>query len=137
MDSIYKDKYVEIFIGIDRSLIFDVWQEDSINMEEEDFKEIMYVWRDTILRHQICLALTDTRNMNYPVTPDLQDWISGEITNPVYKKGFEKQAFVMPQAFIQKLVIEQVVDEASIVSKNIESSRYFTTIEEAEEWLLS
>ncbi len=32
MNSIYKSKYIEIFIDLDRSLIFDVWTEASENI---------------------------------------------------------------------------------------------------------
>jgi hypothetical protein len=131
MKSIYKNEYVEIFLDFSRSLIIDVWTKESENATLEEFKEVLCVWRDTIIDHHLKYALNDTRYFHNLMTPEVQDWITENIYMPAQQVSLQKNAFVMSQGFIEALSLEQLVEDQNIIGL----VSYFASFEEAESWL--
>ncbi|TAF32746.1 MAG: hypothetical protein EAZ57_07395 [Cytophagales bacterium] len=111
------------------------WIFGACAMSEEAFKQIMYVWRDLMQENQVKYSLTDTLHFNFPLTPEIQNWIVENITEPLFKNfSFRKHAFVTPIEFVSSLGIEQLTDENN--SKGINEA-YFSDIDSARKWLLS
>ena len=138
MNSIYKDKYVEIFIDLERSLIFDVWFEacEEIYDNEQIFIDFLIVWRDIVLQNNIRYALTDVRQMLYNPSPQIQENELMEVIKTVSANSFQKQAFITSSDFIQLLTFEQIKNEYADGVKR-EVSNFFLSQDEAIAWLLS
>lgn len=97
----------------------------------------MIAYRDAVVEHNVKFVLSDSRRSNFIMTPDIQDFIAQEIF-PYTVKHLSKIAFVMPWNLIQKIAMEQMIEEYEVKDQNrVLTSRYFRDIEEAKTWLLS
>ncbi len=137
MNSIYKGKYTEIFVDLDRSLIFDTWTEASKDMEDAEFIQFTDIWTDIVIKFKIQYALTDTLNLRFTLTPDVQEIASQKIKKAV-ESGLKKQAMIAPQTedLFTKVALDQTVEEIQI-STGFLVTQIFPSPEEAEKWLLS
>lgn len=134
MEIIYQDKFVSTSYDSANSLLLEVWTTESEHMTEEEFKQYLYVWRNTMQSNNIKYVLTDTLNYRMTLTPELQDWIVENISVPTAKDfAFQKQAFIMPVEFIANLSIEQFTEESNTSATR---TRYFSDMTAARKWLL-
>jgi hypothetical protein len=135
MEVVFENPYVSISFDAENSILVDIWLANSKPMSEETFKEIMYVWRDLMQKNQVKYSLTDTLHFDFPLTPEIQDWIVENINGPTFKNfSFCRQAFIMPIEFISGLGIEQFTDENN---KKSAITAHFSDIDSARKWLLS
>jgi hypothetical protein len=103
-------------------------------MTEEEYKQEFLNYLDIILKVRPKKIIPDTRNMFFPIAPELQEWTNQTIFPPSLEMGLNKAAFVISQEMIAQLSIEQTMEEHEGV-KFI--TRYFDNKEEAKEWILS
>ncbi|TAG93701.1 MAG: hypothetical protein EAZ07_10575 [Cytophagales bacterium] len=135
MELVFENLYVSISLDAENSILADTWLTNSSSMSEEIFKDIMYVWRDIMQKNQIKYAFTDTLRFDFPLTPEIQDWVVENISGQLFKNfSFHKHAFIMPAEFIAGLGIEQLTDENN---KKSAENAYFSDIASARKWLLS
>ena len=135
MKLVFENPYVSIFFDAENSILVDVWLTNSKPINEETFKDIMYVCRNLMQENQIKYSLTDTLYFDFPATPEIQDWVVENITKPTAKNfSLCKQAFIMPIELISSLGIEQFADENN---EKVTKTAYFSDIASARKWLLS
>lgn len=121
-------------LDLDNSLIIQVWNNDNMDMTEDDFKEIMIEYVELIVKNKIKKALVNAQKMNYSIVPELQDWINKEVA-PYALPYTQKVAFVMPSDFFTQVSIQQSMEDAKNVNEH--NTQYFESIEDAKTWLLS
>jgi len=120
-------------IDLENKLLWQVWQNKSKEMIAEDFKKIMLEYAGLVVENKLDKILVDSREMNFTVVPELQDWINAEI-QPLITPLHPKIAFVMPKDIFEQVSIQQVMDDAKKSTEN--NTKYFNNIEEAEKWIL-
>lgn len=128
----YTDSYQTINFLPEHNIVEQVWKPASIDMTEEEFKSVMLKYRDALLQHKPKGVLPVMKEMQFTVTPDIQEWIDREVNIPAVKVGVRCGAFVMPVDFFSHVSVEQTMEVESI---NQFPLRYFSTREEAIAWL--
>lgn len=129
-----KNIFGEHQLDLENKLLTQIWKNESLEMTEADFKEIMIEYRDLILEHKPNKILIDSLHMNYTLVPEMQNWINTEVGSKVLEYN-EKIAFVMPSDFFEQVSIQQSMDDVKKIGKH--STEYFDNIEEAKSWVLS
>lgn len=141
---IYESKFEKIYFNAEQREAYQVWfdttteiNDDLVRSEQEKMAELYEEYKP--LYH-----LADSRKFAYPISPELQSWISTVIAKRVQDAGVKKSAMVMPEEFIVGLSVDQLGDE---ISKDISTRdgkktpedelfqvRVFATVEEARKW---
>ncbi|WP_045113122.1 hypothetical protein [Microscilla marina] len=111
MDTILKNQYVTIYIDRTKLLINDVWNTTSAVMSSDDFKDILYTWKNCIIENRLNKALIDARKMAYLVAPEMQTWIAENINEPAQKAGLRQVATILPSGVFEKVALTQTMKE--------------------------
>lgn len=110
------------------------WLPETVYMSAEEYKQEQSKTLDMVLTHRPKHLLIDTRQMSFIITPDLQTWTDEHLVQPCLAAGVNRFAFVMPIGFVEKVAIEQAVEENALQKQ---LSRFCKTMEEAVQWLAS
>jgi len=140
---IYKSKFEDIYFDSERREALQVWFEttseitDALIMSEQTKMAELYE------EYKPLYHLADARNFLYPVSPEIQEWISVNIAARIKVAGVRKSAMVLPKEFIPSISVEQLEEEIakdnSTRNKEVtEESAYdvgvFGSLEEARKW---
>ncbi|EAY25405.1 hypothetical protein M23134_06664 [Microscilla marina ATCC 23134] len=115
------------------------WQEESSDMTDDDYKELMggVIQRMLdnnylpLLRYQ----LLDNRSNLFTMSPELQEWQNEHVGKKVVEAigDYPKTAFIQSEDFITQLSFEQTMEETDETSGLV---RYFDNVIDAKSWLL-
>jgi len=105
--------FLEIGYEPENELIWDIWQAETINMKDDDFKVEISAWRDAIVTYKIKNALIDTTHFMYSIAPKIQEWVDENITKATVEAGLQKMAFLVSNEIFSQVSIEQTMDEKS------------------------
>lgn len=137
METILDNPHNTIYFDQENQLHYQVTKPATGNLYEEEFKEMLITWKESIFKLEPRLLLIDNRELQYPITPTVQEWIAQNITLPIAEHGAVKKCcFVMPQEFIAQLSQSQLNQEIETVNHTVSFS-YFADLEEAKAWLLA
>ncbi len=131
---IYESKYVDYYYDDENKYIFQVWKNYDETMTEEDFKKGMLDSNKLVDKYMPNKSMVDSRYMNFIVTPELQKWVDTNITGEA-NVFLRKVAFIVPEDLFAQISIQQTNEEEE--GSKYEGLGYFTTKEEALEWLLN
>jgi len=135
MEILIDDKYNQIYLDQETSIHYHITKEETLYMSDEEFKDMLLNWKQSILTTQPKYSIVDNRDFNFCIAPEVQLWAAENIAAYVYKV-LEKFCFVMPEEFITNLSVAQLTDE---VNQTREEKRmhYFSDMEKAKNWILS
>ncbi len=109
-----------------------VWKQESATMNEEGFKVQIHHLLENVLLYTPPYILANTTNMQYTITPKLQEW-NNNLAFPIFKQvKVKKLAFIISEDIFTRVSIEQTFDD-SLESGLITS--YFDKEETALDWL--
>lgn len=135
METYLSNRFNDIVYNPETSILYHIHKPDTAEMVEEDFKSMLIKWRETVLKVQPQSVLIDALEMNFPMSPELQVWITDEVTVPIFTRTqLQKMCFVMPEEFVSKLSLDQYRDASDKVVED-KSINYVSTRDMAEEWL--
>ncbi|WP_375561203.1 hypothetical protein ACE193_01215 [Bernardetia sp. OM2101] len=129
----YKSKYVERFFYEEKQMVTSTWLTTTESMNAKEFKEEMQSLADMITEENVKFILSITKDLRFPIVPELQEWILEVIVPQFTDAKIEKQAMIVPEEFIAQLSMEQTVDDVEL-SKHTHESKFFTEVEEAQAW---
>ncbi len=132
----YKSKYVERSLDEKKQILTSIWLETTKDMNNEEFKEEMHKLVEIIKEKNIKFILSVTKDLNFPITPELQNWVLEFIAPQFTEAKIEKQAMIIPKELIAQLSIEQTIDDVES-SKHSHQSKLFSDIEEAKKWFFN
>ncbi len=135
MKKVFENKFVVMYLDEAHQLLNDIWTEASSDLTTQQFKEIMYEWRNLVIVNNVALALIDTRKMQFMIEPELQSWIATEINGPAQQQGLRKAANLLPPTIFEQVAIEQTMAELKGVNSFM--VRIFKDESEAKNWLFS
>lgn len=133
MKTIHKSKYVEILFDETKSLIIDKFLPETDEMTTEDFKKEMHIFVKMCERYRPTKELVHLIDMNYIITPVIQEWLNDEIFSQ-YANIIKKIAFFMPSQLMTSISIKQTMDEE--MGQGFVND-YFDNEQKALDWLLS
>ena len=131
---VYKSKYYELHFFPETEILETIALPTTERMTAGEFQQDCLNQVEIMLKYRPKKNLYDTRNMYFPVTPDLQDWLNETIFPVLIQIELTISAIVMSQEMISQLSIEQTMNEpepAKIMTQ------YFDNKETAHQWLLS
>ncbi|OJJ14552.1 hypothetical protein BKI52_43025 [marine bacterium AO1-C] len=135
METLIDNKYNRIYLDPEYSIHYHITKKETMYMSEEEFKDMLFRWKQTIFDTRPKYSIVDNRDFNFFISPDLQVWTAENIANSAYEI-LEKFCFVMPEEFIANLSIAQLTDEVN--QKNEEKKmHYFSDIAQAKNWVLT
>jgi hypothetical protein len=89
---------------------------------------------DILNKYKPKRLIVDTLNMQFPLTPELQEWSNKEIIEKFIKQGTQKIATVISKDLFTQVSIEQAIED----NKNpVFPETPFTSVEDAKKWILN
>lgn len=131
---VYNSKYLHLAFSAEQELIEMTWLPSTDEMTEEEYKQEFINFIDIILKIRPRKAINNTKNMFFPIVPELQEWTNQVVFPPSLEMGLNKVAFVVSQEMIPQLSIEQTMEEHEGMKF---VTGYFENKEEAKKWILS
>lgn len=132
MKILHQDEFSEMKFDEKTGIQYHILYATTEKMTNQQFQEMLLIWLQTTIATKASKSMVDTRDMQFPITPELQEWL---VNHVVLKSPIKKSAFIVPTAFIENLAIGQFIDEAN--EAGIKTEGYFATVEAAEAWLLN
>lgn len=132
----FRNNYYSLETDVAKSLLVYTAFPESENMTEEEIKEGFLQTTLMVEKYKPQFFLSDSREQNSAITPEIQIWIAQNIYPRWYGAGLKKLAVVIPQELIANLSIQQTVDEVEEVKEvDTYEIRYFEDDLVAREWL--
>lgn len=132
--TVYESDFLRLDFFKDEQLIEMIWLPALETMIEEDYKEEFMNYLTIILDVKPKKVVSDTQNMHFPISVELQEWTNQTIFPPSLEMGLNKAAFVISSDIMNQLSVEQIMEETEGIKF---TTQYFTTRKEAKEWILS
>lgn len=131
-ENLYQSKYQQIFFEKEESIMHNLWLSDSFNMSPKSYKDELLKLVQLIENKQVTKQLINTLDFQFTIDIELQDWTDQVITKRTKEAGVQKAAFIIAEEIFSQMSIEQTMDgdEGKIMDV-----RYFTSEQEAREWL--
>ncbi len=115
-----------------KSLIIQYWFGKLI---QEQYKENMLIFVEWVLKLQDVNFNLVYPNLEFSITPDLQDWTQENVFIPIKHKGLKKVAFIVPQVVFEQIIIEFIsVEQTMEENLNFFETQYFSSEQEAYQW---
>jgi len=137
METLFKNRFLEIMIDRERKFAQVAYFEETQNLTVEEYIENTTTTANyfkTFLNEGIDKILFDTRNNFYPISVDLQEWTVKQFEQ--FSQINYKSATILSTDLITMLSIEQAVDGFNDQNKRLNNS-FFDNEEDAMEWLFS
>ncbi len=131
---IYKSDYLQLVYVKDDELIEMIWFSESTHMSDEDYKKECLAYLDAVTKFRPSKAIPDMREMQFPITLELQEWTNQTIFPVLLESGVSNVGIVMSAEIISQLAVEQTMEEVEGIKF---TTRYFDDKEEAKSWILN
>lgn len=121
----------------DKKLLRQTWTNEQGLMSNEEFKQVMLHYLALYDEHDIKFVLVDSRQINFPVGEELQEWVNQNIMATVSSR-VNKLAFLVPEDLFSQISIEQTIEGYEKDNAQNEQAiipRYFDKENEAFDWL--
>lgn len=132
MESIYDSNYQSYKLNQEQNYLIAHWTLESERMRDQDFKDEMEVEIEFVKKFNIKYYLIDTLNFRFIINPELQSWTDEYVNVKLDELGLKKLAYVVSEDYIAQLSIQQTMNESV---KNNYKTQFFTSMQEAENWL--
>ncbi len=137
METLASNKWYEIKLDRANNLIEIAWKSAIIELSEEEYKKMLIDVYSKLPEYNVDKLLQNTSDTVYPITPELQEWITQNISKPYLENGgIKKVAYIIPREFLTKLGVEQLVEKAQQETPSV-VRYFFASYDKAREWLLS
>lgn len=132
---VYRSKYQIIWFDDDNSIIINKLTEQTVDFEEDIYKEEILAYTAILKKYRPIYVLTDLIDYDYPIVPNLQDWHAQTVFPVVDEIGIKKAAMVLPQDVFSQISAQQTLD-TSYEDYHF-AIEYFEDISKAQAWLLT
>jgi len=119
----------------EQKLLKQIWTNANVSMDTKEFKQEMLEYLTLYDKYDIKFVLVDSREMNYPVVPEIQDWANENIIAKIITR-LKKIAFIMPKDIFEQISIQQAMEDSQENDSNEMLTNYFDDDAKAMEWLL-
>jgi hypothetical protein len=137
MVTVLKNKHLCMQFDAASNFMESIWT-TSLLMDDESYRQLVLSYLQQLQIYRPQRVLVDSRNAEYIITPDLQDWINVNIYPQSAAAGVRKLAFLVSNDIFVTISIEQTVEDSmanDIISTQMQQ-RFFDDREQALNWLL-
>ena len=132
-----KSPYVIADWDKENALIALNWTNETRSMQESDFKELLLNVADFVEKNSVKYWFANTKDFDFIVEPQVQEWSAGEFNQQLIKAGLQKMAVIIPSAYFAQISVQQTTDEMTQEQKEgIFQCSYFDDVDKAVDWLL-
>ncbi len=136
MEILFTDQYHETIFDPISQIHQHTAKPATVNMSEEEFKDMIKTWKETVFKANPTYLLIDNRDLNFPISPTLQEWVMMNAGIPAMNlSSVKKLCFVIPKELISRLSVTQLSDDQEKIVESAEMA-YFDNLESAHTWLL-
>lgn len=128
----FQNRFVHFNLQPEENLLIETWTKDTTQMKPFEWKDIHLELVETVEKYQPSKLLVHSEVFDFPITPDLQDWLAQHVFPKVAKAGLRKIAFVIASDLFAQVSIEQLMNEDK--EQNFITG-YFPSEKEAKNWL--
>ncbi len=132
---IEQNKYYDVIVDDDYKLLIYKWKEAIMELLQEEYKAGFLQAVKFVEEYKPKYVIHDSSTQVYPITPDLQKWISEEISPRFEKAGVKRIAYVMPQDFLSKMALEQLIMKLLSIKPGLKRI-FVTDMDQAMKWIL-
>lgn len=134
MKLITKDSYFAHYFDADNSLFASVVYPETEQMSDEEYRANINELVGLFDEKQPLLVLGDMKDMNFPISPETQEWLNESLFACYNRIPMKRLALVVSDDIFTAVSTEQAVEDAAPEKYEV---RYFQTFDEAKNWLLS
>ncbi|WP_045113068.1 hypothetical protein [Microscilla marina] len=132
MKIIYKSKYQEISFHKKSSTLHFRWNASTLKMEDIEYQKETEQALQYLQKYRPEKTLINLKKFAYTIDPDMQGWVKEHFLNKIVQQQLTNiSALVTSDDFFAQKSVEQSL-ENSIQGNH---SRYFSSTEEAIDWL--
>ncbi len=132
---LFENRFSELHFDKTTLLIELNWKKETIEMRDDDFKNVMLKYVDEAWKVKPIALISDLTNLDFPISLDLQAWADEKVNSQTLAVGIKRVAFVMAKEFLSQLSVEQIIDDTQV--KKVIDIRYFPDTDSAKTWILS
>ncbi len=133
MEKIYQSKYVSHIYYLDQQILEAIWTEGGL-MNDDEYRQESLNFIQAARNHRPKAGLIDTRDFQFTIVPETQEWLNTVIFPELIKAGIRKMAFLVTDDLFSQVSIEQAMDEKT--AKEGFQTRFFDDYESAKAWVL-
>ncbi|MBX2843625.1 MAG: hypothetical protein KTR26_17780 [Flammeovirgaceae bacterium] len=127
-------KFVDYKIESNCSLLYYRWKEESVEMNEDDYKLSITFLLNLIKEHKLRNVISNQLDKKFTIGLSIQDWMAN-LFKAVSGIGVEKIAFIESTELMIQLSLQQSVEE-SMKFQDKTSVLFFKTEKDAYKWIL-
>ncbi len=135
METIFENEFVHTYFDADTKMAKNVWKEQSQELNEKQFKDILVHLQEVIFSYPATSLLLDVRSFRFVIDPEVQEWISEQLMTQYIKHGVNKIASVLPDSIFERVSLQQTIDENT--NKEALRHAHFDDEDQAIAWLLA
>ncbi len=137
METITDTPYYSVFFDPANKLIEVKWKPTILKLSINEYEKVCSEAYNYLFNYTPKLLLQNTHDVIYPVTEELQTWLTENITKKIFvPTGIKKIAYIMPEDFLSKIGIEMLIEKANSQIPTI-SRMYFDNRSDALNWLIN
>ena len=129
---VLEDDFYKLYFEEDKSLNIIQWKSKSKMLRVESFKKQILQCMEVIEKYRPKRVLIDTRDFQYTIVPDVQDWFDEVVFAAYPKYGVEKKAFLTSSDFFTQISLEQHAEPLPEKAIKVE---FFDDMDRAIAWL--
>ena len=130
--TLYKSNFLRIYQMSEIDALKIKWHENSKDMNNEEFKVEIFAEKQVIESVRPKLIFADTLEMNFTISPDLQEWHNAQIFPAFQLANVQKLAILVSKHIFSQVSIEQLIEDGS---HNKMLINYFDEEQKAIDWL--
>ncbi len=125
--------FVDVHLEVENKLFKLIWKKATANMSLDQFQNVMTRYAKELDQRGTCV-LHEMSQMEFIITPELQDWIDKNINKKAISVGIFKAAIVVSTEIFTSISVQQSLSKENAKNANI---AYFDNVTKAKEWILS
>jgi cyclopropane fatty-acyl-phospholipid synthase-like methyltransferase len=138
MKTVLANDFIKMIFDSSNNFMETIWT-TSIMMGQEEYRKVLKLYLEQLQLHRPNKLLIDSREAQYVITPNDQDWINEHIYPQTAQAGVRKLAFLIGTDLFMSISLEQVAEDSqkSEVVKSVMKQQFFDNHQSAVEWLNS
>jgi len=131
---IYRSNYIIRTFDEKNRLMTSIWLKATKDMDEKEFKEEMLNLADLILKYKAVYLLSDTKELGFPIIPEIQKWIVQNIAPKFVEAKLKKQAIIILNELYAQVSMEQTIDDVNEKKLDMQA-KFFDNHDDAKIWI--
>jgi len=128
---VYESEFTRITYEEENLLLFQLWK-TSFSMTDDLYKREVSACANSTLQNKANCLLSNIINIDFIVTPELQEWNKLNFFQILEDAGIERYGIILNTDLFSKLSVNQSIEEAANFKLKI---NFFSNVEVALNWL--